>query len=398
MSVIKKVLFFGCILAGAFAVGMHRSLELHDNLYNNQNISYKSLKGLPLVRLSKGTMWYCALSDGEKNEVHEQIVQQQDERLLTLFNVVRMIPLDAQKIIGKKLFGADAVDEFLNLSVAQAYCYEGFLDIINNKKFSWLREHCSEDSHFRPDIICSLFKEMALVNKYCVDFVRPCANREHLESFNKLATVFHDSLSTMNSPITYRFHSLPTLSNITKKFMHRQVYDLPLLLSTFIILALPSAFYKSVNPDNIKFNALASDFNRQAVRLYKETDCVDFLQARVAIRPEFYIKMNRFALIKFLFFALSVVPILSRDKSNNPASMVFSLLTQSCFFIAICKAMSYMSFPGQENLFVEFSVAALVYIYMCCCYNRTTLNSLKHGLIRLHGLPALLERKDILIR
>ena len=83
------------------------------------------------------------------------------------------------------------------MPIAQAYCYEGFLDIINDEKNAFFRECCFQNPHFKPNIICGLAKEITVFGEPCVDRSR---DKSELEAIAKVAEIFQNSFLENGKP------------------------------------------------------------------------------------------------------------------------------------------------------------------------------------------------------
>src|SRR5258708_24082848 len=131
------------------------------------------------------------------------------------------------------------------MSIAQAYCYKGFLDIINDENNNFFKKLCFQDSHYKPDIICGFAKEITVFSNW-YSRRSDVINKENLESMNRLVDVFQGSLKT-SSNVRYQFYELSPMDILKDKFMKNQLCYVPFLLSVFITLTLPSALIMKVN-------------------------------------------------------------------------------------------------------------------------------------------------------
>ena len=411
VNIVKIISVLLFIMAVSSVGAMERNIALYEQ---NQSISFKSLHGFPLISLRTGQKWYEKLSLLQKNGVQKQISDQDDKHLLRLFNVATKVPLEVQKVIAQGLFDQDKdehVQKFLSIPITQAYCYVNFLDIIGDKKNAWFAEYFQKSSHFKPDTVCNFSKEIALysqwlaINQSCYLEESTTFNKKELESMSMLVNTFQSSCSKFTE-IPYEFYELT--SNVKQKFMNNmsnQLRYLPFLLSVFITLTLPSAFDVVVSEDNIKFNRMAHDFNKEAIRLYKETRNKRFYEAQVEDMPKYDIDVNRFAFIKLVsWFSVGLLledcldDVLTWCRRGLWAAR-YVFLVRSGFIVGMYSVMSYIqSQCRDQHSLVGISYLAGLYILGCCCYNMVQARTPKRGNVTLRDISALLKRTDIVVK
>ena len=213
MCIVKKISVLFFVISFGVVYPMKRSLELENK---GQCVTFKSLKGFPLISLSKGDQWFSLLSTIDKRTVTKNIINHKDERLNALFNIATKFVPELQIAIAQCLYKDDEhVKAFLHMPIAQAYCYEGFLDIINDEKNAFFKKCCFQNSHFKPNIICGLAKEIIVFGEPCVDRSR---DKSELEAIAKVAEIFQDSFLENGKPYySYEFYESFTFKKFIKK-------------------------------------------------------------------------------------------------------------------------------------------------------------------------------------
>lgn len=388
----KRVLIV-CMMVGSVCA-MKRSVEL-DN--KNQSLTVKSLCGFPLTSLSKGPKWFSSLSERDKADVAKNIINHNDKRFEVLFNMATKLPLDLQVAIARRLYDNEQVDAFLHMPISQAYCYHGFLDIINDEKNSFFKETCSQNPYFKPDIVCGLVNEITVLSDWND---RGGGNKQRLEAIARVVETFEGSFVTIQRSIYYEFEELFTL----RKFIKEDLRYLPFLLSVYIILAVPSLDICGVDEQAVKFNIVAKNFNDEAVCAYQATGSRAFLDARVELRDEHNYRFNLFIYMKMLSWISAYIPLIDlykwgilKDHQRSGPTLkewvgyfVGVMVCSSIFnAIALLETEFQRPFAGVPYVTVLYLFARLVY-NMAVKEKR-----LKYDWVALDKLSALLQRTDI---
>jgi hypothetical protein len=384
------------------AGAMKQSIEPYNR---DQNLSFKLLKGFPLTSLSKGSRWAASLSQQEKDDVHERIIKKNDARLLALFNVATKLPLDVQNVIALKVFEhEEQVPKFLNIPIAQAYCYQ----IINDKEIDCIVVRCSKSSHFKADIVCELAKDMLVLNEWGKDS-RAILSKTQLQSLSNVVGVFQDVL-LKEWETSYEFYELPTGNTIKKQFSREQLMLLPLFLALYINITFPAALDEVFDHKQVEFNELADRFNSEVACLRKKKGN-QLLYVDYAKTWDPYKQIpNRFFVIK-VWSWLPVIPLvldcLVRCMLINKYEMqrlVYRLVTKKflCitppFLFGIYKLMFSISSQFEKARPWGVGCMAGFYALMCCSYNMIRAMSWRQGTVPLNKIPALLKRTDIVIK
>lgn len=394
MFVVKKVSLLFFLIAVGSSCAMKRKIEPDNS--NQQIVSYKSLYGFPLTSVHKGAQWFSSLSQRDKGAVTQNIINHKDKRLEGLFYCATTLPLDVQKVFAQHLYqDNEQVELFLNMPVAQAYCYDGFLAIINDKNNLLFKKICLQNPHCKPDIICSLAKEIAVFGDWTQRL--RIKKKEEFEAVAQVVELFEDSFINTHVDIEYQYYEPFTL----KKFITEDLRYLPVFLSAFITFALPWEQIFGVNEKTVKFNAIARSFNAEAVRAYEETGSDDFLDARVSLRDEYNYTFSPFAYVKMVSWLSVFVPLFDLWKLTKPGSdwdrridikeMLGCLAIMTSF-----KVIEYIARRTAEQPFVGASCVTGLYLLARCLYNiAVKKRSCKYGSIPLYKLPALLKGNDI---
>lgn len=394
MSIIKKISVLFIILSLSIAYPMERSLELYDE---SQHVTFKSLKGFPLTSINKGQQWFSSLSETDRKSVTKKIVSHNDERLMALFNIATLQTKELQSLIAQRLYrDHEQVHDFLHMPITQAYCYEGFLDIINDEENAYFKERCFEDKYFKPDIICSLAKEITVLSSRNEG---PFRNKENLEAIAKVVETFQDSFSKESQYLiycNYQYYELPTL----KRFIKERLRYLPFFLSFFMTLALPAFDICGVDERGSEFNVVANNFNAEAVRAYKATGNKMFLDKRVALRDEHMYCLNPLVYMTMASWLSACIPMWDLSKEVDSRLMdkttlkdVVNFLTGSLFVMMV----KYIASQSTEQPILGASCVTGLYLLVCCAYNASAKRPLKYDCVLISKLPALLQRRDIRI-
>ncbi len=390
MCIVKKINVFFMLISFGVAYPMKRSLE-PDNK-NQRIVTFKSLKGFPLTSLSKGAVWFSSLSERDKRKVTKNIINHKDERLNALFNIATKFVPDLRIAIACCLYKDDEhVKAFLHMPIAQAYCYEGFLDIINDEKNAFFRERCFQNPHFKPDIICGLAKEITVFGEPCVDRSR---DKSELEAIAKVAEIFQNSFLENGKPYyRYEFYESFTL----KKFIKEDLRYLPFFLSVFITFALPWFDICGVNERNVRINAIANDFNAEAVRAYQATGSRDFFNARVPMRDEHIYCLNPLVYMKMVSWFSAGIPMYDcftfalTGSTTLKAKNMMGTFARIIFF----KIVESIARSAERPTLGASWVTGL-YLLGYCVYHMAVKEK-KHDYVVIGKLPALLQRRDICI-
>jgi hypothetical protein len=407
VSIIKKISVVYFAMAVSAAGAMEQVVQPYKR---DQNLSFKLLKGFPLTSLSKGSKWATSLSQKEKDDVYERIIQKNDVRLLALFNVATKLPLEVQEAIALKVFEhKEQVSKFLNIPIAQAYCYQGFLDIINDKEINPSVEFCSKSSHFKADIVCELAKDIIIFNKWNED-ASVILSKNQLKSLDSVVGMFQDVFSLKNWDVSYEFYGLPTLNDIKKQFSREQLMLLPLFLALYINVTFPAALDEVFDQKQLEFNELADRFNSEVACLRKKKGnqllYVDYAKTWDPYKQT----PNRFFVIK-IWSWLPVIPLvldcLVRCMLINKYEMerlAYRLVTKK--FLCITPPVLLGIYKLMFSIGSQFEKArpwgvgcmAGFYALMCCGYNVFKAMSWRQGTVSLNNISALLKRTDIVIK
>lgn len=387
-----KIAFVFCIIAGSVCA-MKLSTEL-DN--KDQSLTFKSLCGFPLASLSKGKNWFCSLTQQDKTDVINRIAKSDDKRLELLFNMATKLPFDLQQNIAQHLY-FDKKIEFLHIPVYQAYRYEHFLSIIENEKNDIFIEICSKHPRFKPDIVCGLEKEIHALT----DRISHALKKETIKDIAKLVETFDSSFVNPEKYVYYRFEKVLTFrESITESLRY-----LPLVLSFYIILALPMLDVCGVNKNAVQFNVEAKKINDQLAREYHATGSHTFLNARIALRDEHRYCISSFMYLKLLSLISWCVPLFDFYKwatvddnlmivLSNPEKIVFWYLKVLTYGITF-HACGILGRKWQRPFLGIFYVTGL-YFFMYLIHKRLCKkNDLKEAFVALNRIPELLQRTDI---
>ena len=402
MRVLKKISVLCFVMVVSTAGAMQQAVEPYKG---DQNLSFKLLKGFPLTSLSKGSKWAASLSQKEKDDVYELISKKNDVRLLALFNVATKLPLEVQEAIALKVFEhKEQVSKFLNIPIAQAYCYQ----VINDKEIDSIVVRCLQSSHFKADIVCELAKDMLVLNEWGKDS-RAILSKNQLQSLSNVVDVFQDIL-LKESEASYEFYELPTGNTIKKQFSREQLMLLPLFLALYINVTFPEALDEVFDKKQVEFNELADRFNSEVTCLRKQKGN-QFLYVDYAKTWDPYKQIpNRFFVIK-VWSWLPVIPLvldcLVRCMLIHKYEMkrlAYKLVTKKFlsitppFLFGIYKLMFFISSQFETARPWGVGCMAGFYALMCCSYNMAKAMSWRQGTVPLNKIPALLKRTDIVIK
>ncbi|HLW73175.1 MAG TPA: hypothetical protein VKR54_03935 [Candidatus Babeliales bacterium] len=374
LSAVKQTsAFFVIMVVGAV------SAMNHDIVLRNQNsdVTYRSLHGFPVIPLVKAGAWWNKLSIEDKNDVHRQIVKQNDERLSALFNLVTTLPREiirhkiALNMVNRQesvIVQEKQADEFLKLSIAQVYYYPGFLEIVQNKKNEKFKALCSKDPHFKPDTLCLLSQEIKTFSKWREVYDRMhgpiYCSKNQLEAIDKLSGTFKNSFSNAAVlDIRYHFSEVFTMDNFKKQFNREQFVGLPIILTPFII--------EYVANRSCIINGLA----------YSLAPLIGSSIIAVGVKETFRSLVDIFFPIKEDFFPTVVA---------------------CCIAGLCCFGMGSLIFWAEPEL-AEYSLLGIgcitgAYVYICSFHNVLKMKLSRIDSVRMNELSALLKRTDIVIK
>jgi len=401
-------LFVAMMSVNSVYAMMKRDIELYKA---SPAISFKSLYGFPLISLNKSYKWWELLSEKKKKDVHQQILNYEDERLLSLFNMATRSSVELNSIIAHYAFKEEKeqIEKFLNMPIGQAYCYAGFLKIINDPQNSHFKQLFSTSINFKSDIICGISEEIAVFGKWYTKS-HLVIYKKDMECLSKIVDIFQDALYTQRfwPNVKCNYYDICTIDTCIQKFKENQLKYLPLFLAMYIALTFPSAFDEVLNHDDVAFNQAAKVFNAEANSLYKKTGREYYRKARVDLIGEHDIIPNYFFIIKTGSFLLALVPIITAIQLNKLIKKVEDVFNQKLQLEWLGYALSagivsyVLSQLSQLSQIVPGSlqgIGAMVGLYACIssCYNMARMRVTSTHKIALKDVPQVLQNKNIII-
>jgi hypothetical protein len=431
VSIIKKISVFSFVMMVSAAGAMNRNYERYEK--RNELISFKSVKGFPLISLDAGEKWAAQLSEKELQEVRKQIKWQKDKRLTTLFRVITL-PQDVKRLIAAHIFEdekkitnlsySNVFSEYAN--AADTFCTMPLCDVLNQyassiqtlKVKGKFNQLLALDTHFKPHIVFEYAQDINVFRT--VVYNRGCrlvysrgsnsgVDKKELQCIGKVADKFKDSVGKIDYELPYDFYEKWTVDNFKQQFNRQQLMLFSALVVLYINVNFPTMFDKALNKDKVEFNELAERFNNESRRLCGKTANPLICKSPVAMIDSYDPVFNQFAVIKLL----SYVPLILAYGSVNPVPGFFRLkhyleddflrrpyARPLSMIVLLCGYLLTRFTHSQSGTDLLCGLSSMIGVYalMCCSYNALKIISWRQGTVPFNKLSALLKRADIVIK
>lgn len=233
LSIIIKIFFLPLFLV----VGNIYPMDLSsDEQGQRPIITFRSLEKIPCWSLSRIMTSWGKIPEGTREKIIKQIIDSDDEKFLTLFNVAIRLPFDLQNMIAAQLYkGHDgAIKKFFKdpvVDVINEYAWSH--KVFHKEEYCIFRKMCKKSSNWILETIFEQSKDVVIFEAYNRE--NKCHGYKALKSIAQVYNTFQDGLVGKHNcdPVKYEYCDSYTLTNFMKYQSLEQWHLLPIILTPF---------------------------------------------------------------------------------------------------------------------------------------------------------------------
>jgi hypothetical protein len=379
--------------------------------YENKNelVSFKTLKGFPVISLDNGNKWVRSLTAKEQQEVYQQLYKK-DDLFQVLFRV-SILPQDIRRLIVGSIFEDDnetkqtIVDMLCKMPLCDAW---KAMPIFRDPK-----KYGVENNFFTLDQICEYAHDI-IVNHEIENRKSNICLKEELTSVARLMTASSEYVPP--SGLKCQFYYQPTINNFKKQWTKDQFCLWLTVLGTYVLSNFPDEYDYIPNERNIELNKHINEFNMQATSLYNKTGYKPFLGSHIKNVDNYTCVINNFGYQKLFVMGVMSIPLcywlirfckhFSGDGyiTDSDKKSILKIGSMGCFaWLFVVKwrvvpfLLSCISSRFSDGSLVGVGCIGLLYGLLCSGYNIYQMNRLRTGFVRYRDIFPLLEHTDIQI-